>query len=336
MNTKLHLPGPDAPFALLREMAEVPALIRQFNPEAFDTWRQVLAHKKAAFITGEGSSRIFPAKNLITRARQLDLPVHLATEGARQAAQYAYNHHMVIGLSNSGRTRETVHLFQDLQHQGIDTHAITATRDSPLTAAATHAHVLTCGAEQAVAASKSVIEQALCLHALLDDPVFKNLGTAADTAAQILATPVDDAISTALASANTVYVAGPNTGVAEEIALKSCEIGRQKSFYLEGTYVLHGIEEVMQPEDCVILIAPYPAEMERYANVLTKGIGLRVIAISAEETPFPTIRIPSLDGFDHYLQLLAGWTLLTAAGQRRGIDIDKTIRARKVGNAVAT
>src|SRR5690606_22814676 len=113
-------------------------------------------------ITGEGSSRIFPAKNLTTRARQLDLPVYLSTEGARQAAQYAHNRHMVIGLSNSGRTRETIHLFQDLQHKGIDTHAITATPESPLIAAAAHAHVLTCGAEQAVAASKSVIEQALC------------------------------------------------------------------------------------------------------------------------------------------------------------------------------
>ena len=101
MNTKLHLPGPDAPSALLREMAEVPALIRQFNPTVFDTWRQVLTQKKAAFITGEGSSRIFPAKNLTTRARQLDLPVYLSTEGARQAAQYAHNRHMVIGLSNT-------------------------------------------------------------------------------------------------------------------------------------------------------------------------------------------------------------------------------------------
>jgi hypothetical protein len=31
---------------------------------------------------------------------------------------------------------------------------------------------------------------------------------------------------------------------------------------------------------------------------------------------------------------MAGWRLLAAAGQWRGVDIDKTVRARKVGNAV--
>jgi glucosamine--fructose-6-phosphate aminotransferase (isomerizing) len=98
--------------------------------------------------------------------------------------------------------------------------------------------------------------------------------------------------------------------------------------------VLHGIEEVMHADDCVILVQPFAAEIDRYQKVLAAGVGLRVVAIAQEETPFPTFRLPACLGFDRYLQLMAGWRLLTAAGQLRGIDIDRTARARKVGNAV--
>jgi len=334
MSTQPYLPGPDAPFALLREMAEVPALMRHFDALPHGHWQKTLADKKSAFITGEGSSRIFPAKNMIHRARCINSPLQITTEGARQATDYHLGQQMVIGLSNSGRTRETVHLFQVLQNAGTKTYAVTATDNSALTGTATHSHILSCGAERAVAATKSVIEQALVLQALLQDPAWINLPQAADAAAQILSTPIPPAMADALAKADTIYVAGPNTGVAEEIALKSCEIIRKKSFYLEGTYVLHGIEEVMQPTDCVLLIAPYAAEMERYQKVLSQNIGLGVVSVSAEDTCFPTLRIPQIAGFDNYLQMLACWGLLAASGQRCGIDIDKPLRARKVGNAV--
>lgn len=322
-------PSAAAPFALLREMAETPQLIRNFAPASTQAWRDEWMARGKLLVTGEGSSRIFPAKNLIARCRHLGITLDVTTDGARAAAEYVQADRMIIALSNSGRTRETVALAQQLP-----SYAISAHDNTPLTTAAEGSIILTCGPEKAVAASKSVIEQALLLQSLAEDFTAEQLARAADLAGKILTADLPDGTAEALAAAPTAYIAGRNDGVAEEIALKASEITRVKSLYLEGTYILHGIEEVMTPQDCIILIAPFAAEMDRYQSVLRDGVGASVIAISPDETPFPTIRIPQMDGFDSYFQLMAAWRLLTAAGQIRGIDIDKTLRARKVGNAV--
>ena len=50
------------------------------------------------------------------------------------------------------------------------------------------------------------------------------------------------------------YFSGRNNGVAEEITLKTNEITRKKSSYLEGTYAVHGIEEVLGKQDVIRII----------------------------------------------------------------------------------
>lgn len=327
----LPLPAPDAPYALLREMAEAPALIAQFDAGTFHNWHQTAAHTRQIFITGEGSSRIFPAKNMAQLASRLHPAWSVATQGARQALEMDLSVYMTVGLSNSGRTRELI-AFCTAQQAPV--HGITATPDSPLTNASNPCAVLKCGSEQAVAATKSVIEQALIVQSLLGAAAFEGQQEAAAQAAAILAADIPDVLAQTLAQAKTIYVAGRNDGVAEEIALKSCEITRTKSFYLEGTYVLHGIEEVMRADEAVLLIEPYEDEIARYQKVLCDGVGIPVICIASYDTPFPTLRVPPSKNFGGYLQLMAGWRLLAAAGLLRGVDLDKTVRARKVGNAV--
>jgi glucosamine--fructose-6-phosphate aminotransferase (isomerizing) len=179
-----------------------------------------------------------------------------------------------------------------------------------------------------------VIEQALIVQSLLGAPACDGQHDAAMQAQDVLGMHIPDGMAEALANAQTIYVAGRNDGAAEEIALKSCEITRQKSFYLEGTYVLHGIEEVMTAQEVVLLVEPYGAEIDRYQKVLRDGVGMQVLAIASFDTPFPTLRVPVSANFSGYLQLMAGWRLLAAAGILRGVDLDKTVRARKVGNAV--
>ena len=137
-----------------------------------------------------------------------------------------------------------------------------------------------------------------------------------------------------LKAAPVIYFSGRNNGVAEELALKTNEIAHKMSCYLEGTYALHGIEEVMQKGEVVVVVEPFREEIEKYSKVLKERAGVNVIAISSFDTPFPTIKIPAIDGFNGYIQLLAGWNLLVAVGLANSIDIDKTIRARKVGNEI--
>ena len=327
----LPLPAPDAPFALLREMAEAPALLANFNAALFHNWHLDADKAGRIFITGEGSSRIFPAKNMAQLASQHRPTWSVTTQGARQAMDMDLSGQMVVGLSNSGRTRELVSFCQAQSHP---VYGITATAQSPLTTVTAPHTILTCGAENAVAATKSVIEQALIVQSLLGSAAMDGQQAAAQQAHDILSMDIPASMAETLATAHTIYVAGRNDGVAEEIALKSCEITRQKSFYLEGTYVLHGIEEVMTAQEVVVLVEPYAEEIDRYQKVLRDGVNMPVLAIASFDTPFPTLRIPASRNFGGYLQLMAGWRLLAAAGLLRGVDLDKTVRARKVGNAV--
>jgi glucosamine--fructose-6-phosphate aminotransferase (isomerizing) len=151
-------------------------------------------------------------------------------------------------------------------------------------------------------------------------------------AEEILQSAIDPEIVAAIAAAPVVYFAGRNNGVAEELTLKTNEITHKKSDYLEGTYAVHGIEEVMHADEVLIVIDPFAAEAEKFQEVLADGVRMKVIAVAAEETLFPTIRIPKVEGYDTVLQLLAGWNILVHAGVALGINLDKANRARKIGN----
>ena len=132
--------------------------------------------------------------------------------------------------------------------------------------------------------------------------------------------------------ASTVYIAGRNNGVAEELTLKANEITRRKADYLEGTYAVHGIEEAMDPRELVVIIDPFDQEVDKFRQCLVDGVGLEVIAVSAHKTSFPTVVIPDAGDYQNYVELAAGWNLLVEIGIGIGIDLDKPERARKVGN----
>jgi glucosamine--fructose-6-phosphate aminotransferase (isomerizing) len=323
-----------SPYSLVNEMLEAPGILRRFDRAQVTDWAQAIDAKKRLFLTGEGASRIFPAKNMIDLALQKRTPWHICTEGARQAAEYDLRDFVVIGASNSGRTRELITLFEKLKRDHISSYGITAAAGNPLAAIADHSLQLSCGPEKAIAATKSVVEEALVYQSLLKGEEWKNQSRAADCCEDVLTQPVAPVITDCLKNAPVIYFAGRNNGVAEELTLKTNEIARKRSGYLEGTYVLHGIEEVMQKGEVIVLVEPFKEEIEKYREILEKRAGVTVIAISSFATPFLTVKIPVVEGFNGYIQLMAGWNVLVAAGLASGIDIDKTTRARKVGNEI--
>lgn len=325
---------PGSPYALVDEMLEAPEILRRFDGNRVADWAQELSVHRRLFITGEGSSRIFPAKNAISLSLRDNAGWHIRTEGARQAAEYDLANFFVLGSSNSGRTRELVALFDRLKATGTPGHGITATAGSPLTEIAADYRILSCGAEKAVAATKSVIEQALLCQALLRGAEWRAQDDAASHCRDILRQDVNAAITEAMTAAPVLYFAGRNDGVAEELALKSVEIVRKKSIFLEGTYALHGMEEVMQRGETLVLVEPFAEEIEKFRDVLARGADVNIVAIASFDTPFPTLKIPKVSGFDGYLRLMAGWNILVAAGLALGVNLDKPERARKVGNSV--
>jgi glucosamine--fructose-6-phosphate aminotransferase (isomerizing) len=260
----------------------------------------------------------------------------MATDGCTQALEYDLSRFAVFGASNSGRTKEVVRLVKKLVNAGHDAvFGLTATAESALDEAAQASHILACGREEAVAATKSVVEQALFYDSLLlalEGNELEGLTGAASVIGEALTMDIDPALVRRLSTAPTLYFAGRNDGVAEELALKTNEITRKKSDFLEGTYAVHGIEEVMNPDEAVVVIEPFELEEEKLREVLVEGVGLSVVAVASRNTSFPTVRIPSGGRYHSYVELVAGWNLLVEIGIALDIDLDNPLRARKVGN----
>jgi glucosamine--fructose-6-phosphate aminotransferase (isomerizing) len=324
-------------FALVREMMASPGIIRKFNPKDTENVVEQIKKTRKVFFSGEGSSRTFPSKNAIAWAMKAGIGLDLVTEGSYQAGEYDLNDFVVFAASNSGRTKETVSLFDKLRkadHKRL--FGLTANRNTKLQELSNQTFIISCGKEDAFAATKSCVEQALFYQSLLAQVQGKSfsaqLNALADAFEHALTVLVDPAITEAVAGAETVYLAGRNDGVAEELTVKVNEIVRKKSGFLEGTDYMHGAQEVMNPNDVVILIDPYKSELEKTKEVLIEEVGLKVFAVAAEETIFPTVKVKDIDGLTNYLFIAAGWNILVEAGISLSINLDEAERARKVGN----
>lgn len=324
-------------YSLVTEMLQTVEVARSFDPTQTVAVAQQIKLAGRLMLAGEGSSRLFPAKNAIRKGLTWGVDLRIVTEGSRQAATYDLSDFAVFMASNSGRTKEVIVLARRLAEQGNQLRfGLTANEKTLLAEAAVETWVLKCGKEDACAATKSVFEQALFHQSILSHialrDMSRDLAGLAEKVNQALTMRVDPAIVEKACGASTVYMAGYNDGVAEELTLKTNEITRKKSDYLEGTYAAHGIEEVMDRSDVVILIDPIESEIQKFQDVLVKGVGLMVVAIADRDTPFPTIKVPTAGEMTPYVYLCAGWNLLVEMGLMMNINLDKPRRARKVGN----
>jgi len=323
-------------FALVREMMETPGIIRSFSPDVSKPFVKALKKKKGLFLTGEGSSRLFPAKRAIFSSLKKDFVMPVITEGCTQSLDYNLRDFAVFAASNSGQTKEVIRLVTALKKKKHDAvFGLTANKNTKLEEFADASHVLSCGKEDAVAATKSVVEQALFYDSLLRNlrgEKMAGLKKASEQAEEVLTAKIDKKIISMVTNADMIYFAGRDNGVAAELALKTNEITRKKSAFLEGTFALHGIEEVMNKNEVLIWVDPFGHDHDKFMECIVKGAGVNVIAIAKEKTIFPTIVIPDGKDFSEYLQLMAGWNILVETGIALNIDLDHPRRARKVGN----
>ncbi len=323
-------------FALVREMQDTPEVVRSFKVSQEETYLGTLSKASRALLTGEGSSRIFPAKRAISQSLRRGEGPLFFTEGATQALDYPLLDCPVFGASNSGKTKELIRLFKALAAQGHqELFGVTAGINSPLEGFCQSTLILSCGKEEAVAATKSVVEQALFYDHLQAGLRGKSLPLKdiAQGIKEALALPIPPEVTQLLVQADMIYFAGPNEGVAEELTLKTNEIARKKADFLEGTYAAHGIEEVLGPRDVLVLVSPFPEEEDKFRQCLTQGAGVPIIAIAPRRTGFDhSLVVPSGGEFQNYIDLAAGWSLLVETGLALGVNLDKPVRARKVGN----
>ncbi|MCQ2168181.1 MAG: SIS domain-containing protein [Bacteroidales bacterium] len=321
-------------FFLVQEMMSTVDAIRKFNPECSRNVADAASTCGKLLLAGEGSSRIMPAKNAIRKAMTWGVREFIHTDGAHQCCEYKLDDYAVVLASNSGRTKETLMLANQLKAEGNERRfGVTANENTPLEAACNGTYVLKCGWENAVAATKSVVEQVLFNESVVRHLAGKTMDVAAlaDKVQEALTIEVPAEIVEWVKGAKTIYFAGMNDGVAEELTLKTNEITRRKSDFLEGTYALHGPEEVMQDGDIVFVVEPIESEYQKYQAVFG-GANVHVVAIAPKQTPFTTIVVPDAGDLQQYVDLCAGWNILVEVGISDGINLDKPERARKVGN----
>src|SRR5687767_5724658 len=149
-------------FGLVRDMLATVGVVADFNCDHVKETARAIGQVGRLLLTGEGSSRIFPAKHAIMQARDMNWPLTLHTEAGRQAQEYDLSNWAVFAASNSGKTSEVIKLFGDLKaknHKHL--YGLTASEGSKLAELAEKTYVLRCDGESAVAATKSVVEQAL-------------------------------------------------------------------------------------------------------------------------------------------------------------------------------
>ena len=323
-------------FALVNEMLEAIGVIKNFSAGDIAGVVGEIGKAGRLFFTGEGSSRMFPSKNAIEYGRKCGVALDMVSEGSYQACEYELGEFVVFAASNSGKTKETLTLFDGLKNAGhANLYGLTANKNTPLEQFCKQTFVVKCGSEDAIAATKSSVEQGLFYQSLVAKVGGKELGNMdklAEAFEGALTVDVPAELTKAIGNAETVYFAGRNNGVAEELAVKANEIVRKKSDYLEGTSYMHGIQEVMSAKDVVILIDPYRSELEKTREIMIDQVGLKVFAIATEDTIFPTIKVADIGELTNYLYLAVGWNILVEAGVSLGIDLDTAERAQKVGN----
>lgn len=324
-------------FHLVKEMYETVDYIKNFDSRPSEVLFHELPGNKPLMLTGEGSSRIFPARNGVYRRLACGAGPQIFTESSTDLQGKNLDNFIVIGASNSGKTKELVNLFRNLKGAGHNQlYGLSCNRGTLLEDLSKQTIVLNTGIETAVAATKSVVAQALFYEALLTEfNITGNIDTVALSAFfdQALNINISKDITDVICKANMVYFTGNNNGVAEELTLKTNEIIRKKSAFLPGTYLLHGVEEVISPDDVIIMVDAYPDEYQKIKSIYTDSIGTPVIVISENPSPFHTVLIPRVpEEFEPYVKLAAGWDLLVEAGISLGVNIDKPQRARKIGN----
>jgi glucosamine--fructose-6-phosphate aminotransferase (isomerizing) len=323
-------------FELCNEMFETVELVRNFDPNVSQKYISAIRKKQKLFLIGEGSSRLFPANHMIYQNAIRHCGLDIFTEGATQSLEYDLSDCTVFGSSNSGKTKELINLFTKLKNQNHDAlFGLTANLITPLESLLHIATILKCGREKAVAATKSVIEQALFYHSLyfnLMGEKMEGLNHLAELIKRTLETSIDPSLIYKLIEAPVIYFAGRSNGVAEEITLKTNEISHKRSGYLEGTYGVHGIEEALNKNDVIVVFDPFAGEEEKFKQVLKDGIGVEIIAIASRQTLFPTIQIPDAGNYRNYVELAMGWNILVEIGIELGLNLDKPEHARKIGN----
>jgi len=304
------IPGVGGSSSILADLLEIPILVRRFEK----THAQLLADalregSPTLMVVGEGSARIFPGGRAFFRSlwEAGSRGVHVV--GCREVSICSCSGLAVLLLVGQTSPVEMDELRAHLAR--ID--------DLPVILAPLIP-------ESSPIGTRSVVAHALLVDAAFDaiqgDYVVTGRPELELLASEIehnLSLPVPTEVVDALAAAETIWFCGSLDGVAEELALKGCEMTGKRSVFAEGSRLLYGAGAAVRRGDAIVLVEPNRSDVARFVQLGT-GVGATILAIAG--SPIPGSQSVAYAGGGagtvQYLQLVRGWRILVQLAQLMG------------------
>jgi glucosamine--fructose-6-phosphate aminotransferase (isomerizing) len=292
----------------------------------------------AIYLVGTGSSFYFPTMHAVNVARELS--PSLRVESIR-TMKFDPTHlakgSVVVLISNSGNTIETIEKANVLKEYGIPFFGVTADGKSNL-AGMGPSYIIPGEFEKVCAATKSVISQTLYLDGMLHRLCGEKfgLGMHGEYATDVLNAmyrnlnrPVDKACLDSIVYAPSVWWMDNELGVAAELDLKSYEIMGKATSYIPCTDALHGPGEGLAAGSQMILLGTKdysPTDLLAFSTLAKNTGGNFHTFETSDHINFGYETVP---GFEPYCLLAGGWGLLHSAALYLGRNPDMTAVAQK-------
>lgn len=337
------LANPDMISETEKEMLQSREICNNFDLNKMKSIADRIGNKNIIF-SGMGSSLIFPAKN--AKHRALELNVTNKIDSYMPIDLFAckdFKDTFVFLCSNSGKTKEIINLLKHAEKYGATCIAITAVGDSMLAKRCKETIVLSGGFEKGVAATKSVVEEALIFDSLIlhlaknqgkgidIDLMNKKLKEAGDFIYENINLETDKVIIEGLSMSENFFMVGLDDGVAEEITLKAYEITRKVALFYPGTHIVHGVAEAIEGNYAIVFNTTRYADYIKDFEDFSKKTNCRVIGVD-RNGGIKGLKIKMNEEFSDYCLLSGGWCILLNVAKNLDIDVDHPRKASKVGN----
>ena len=253
-----------------------------------------------------------------------------------------------IGLSQSGRTPDVVTYLERARASGAFTVALTNESDSDLAAAADAVLPLAAGAEDAVAATKTYLNQVAALGLLASHAAGRGEAFAAGVrrAADELSVLIPELerrilpVAAAFAFVGRMFVVGrgPEFATAREIALKLLETTRIAAEPLTATDLAHGPVAALDPlfpvwaiaaddETLSAVVEAAHRSREAGATLIASGAAAGLIPHAAYRLALPNLGSSLLGPL---LSVVPGQLFAWALARAKGLDPDRPRGLSKV------
>jgi glucosamine--fructose-6-phosphate aminotransferase (isomerizing) len=255
---------------------------------------------------------------------------------------------LVLALSQSGRTPDVVEYVRRARSRGALTVALTNDAESELGEAAEAVLPLAAGPEEAVAATKTYLNQAAALALLAAAAAgrTRELGDAVRRTAALLADALDPLerlaaeLAPSFAFVGRLFAIGRGVefATAREVALKLTETCRVAAEPLTATDLVHGPVAALDPLFPVWLVASADAALGATldaaarvraagATLVAAGDAAAAVEGAAYTLPVPAAPMPLLAPL---LSVLPGQLFAWALARAKGLDPDRPAGLTKV------